>query len=103
MPVLVYSLLRLALFALATAVLWWAGMQSWLAPLLAAFLAWGLSYVLLAGPRDAAALHLAHRAQERRAGRARGHAADDAAAEDAQVDAVRPDAATDEPPRRDPS
>ncbi|MFC8191414.1 DUF4229 domain-containing protein [Cellulomonas sp. NPDC057328] len=87
MPVLVYSVLRLALFAVTTGVLWWAGMRSWLAPLLAAFLAWGLSYVLLPGPRDAAALHLAQRAEQRRAGRVTGRAADDAAAEDAVVEA----------------
>ncbi len=88
-PVLVYSLLRIALFGAVTALLWWAGMRSWLAPLLAAFLAWGLSYVLLARPRDAAALHLARRAEERRAGRAQGRAGDDAAAEDAADDALR--------------
>lgn len=89
MPVLVYSVLRVALFAVVTALLWWLGMRSWLAPLLAAFLAWGLSYVLLAGPRDAAARHLARRAQERRDGRAAGRTADDAAAEDAADDALR--------------
>ncbi len=106
MPVLVYSVLRLALFAGTTAVLWWAGMRSWLAPLLAAFLAWGLSYVLLAGPRDAAALHLAQRAEERRAGRATGRAAEDAAAEDAVVEAGDADPGTDgtgTAARRDPA
>lgn len=91
MPLLVYSLLRLALFAVVTALLWWAGMRSWVAPLLGAFLAFGLSYVLLAGPRDAAALHLARRAEERRAGRTSGRAADDAAAEDAALDGTPAD------------
>ncbi|MCC2315405.1 DUF4229 domain-containing protein [Cellulomonas xiejunii] len=84
MPVAIYSLLRAALFLAATGLLWWAGMQSWLAPLLAAVIAWGLSYVLLTRQRDAAALHLAQRAEERRARGGLGtRARQDAEAEDA--------------------
>ncbi len=88
-PVVVYSVLRLVLFAAATGLLWWAGMRSWLAPLLAAFLAWGLSYVLLGRQRDGAALWLAQRAEQRRArgGRTAREAAD-AAAEDAEAEQV---------------
>lgn len=96
MPVVRWSLIRLALFGACVAGLWWAGMQSWLAPVVAAFLAWGLSYVLLAGPRDAAARYLAERDAARRAEReARGvrtllpaHAQEDADVEDAAVDAA---------------
>ena len=84
-PVVVFSLLRLALFAVCVVALWLLGMHSWLAPLLAAFLAWGLSYVLLSGPRDAAARYLAERAQHAR------RTEDDAAVEDAADDASRQD------------
>jgi hypothetical protein len=86
-PVVVYSVLRLALFAGATGLLWWAGMRSWLAPLLAAFLAWALSYVLLNRQRDGAARWLAERAEQRRAhgGRTAHQLADDAA-EDAEAE-----------------
>ena len=87
MPVVVYSLLRAALFLAATGLLWVAGMRSWLAPLLAAVIAWGLSYVLLPRQRDAAALHLAQRAQERRdRGGLGARARQDADAEDAAAD-----------------
>lgn len=87
MPVVVYSLLRAALFLAATGLLWWVGMRSWLAPVLAAVVAWGLSYVLLARQRDAAALHLAHRAEQRRARGGLGtRAHQDAAAEDAAAE-----------------
>ncbi|WP_448630285.1 DUF4229 domain-containing protein [Cellulomonas soli] len=96
MPVVRWSVIRLALFGACLAGLWWAGMQSWLAPVLAAFLAWGVSYVLLAGPRDAAARYLAERDAARRAEQqARGvqtllpaHAQEDADLEDAAVDAA---------------
>ena len=91
MPLLTYSLLRLGLFAVCFAGLLLAGMGSWLAVLLAAFLAWGLSYVLLAKPRDAAALFIAERAERARARGGRpglsAHAQEDADAEDAAVDA----------------
>ncbi|ADG75615.1 conserved hypothetical protein [Cellulomonas flavigena DSM 20109] len=87
MPVLVYSLLRAALFLAATGLLWWAGMRSWLAPVLGAVVAWALSYVLLARQRDAAARHLAQRAEGRRA--ARGSDVD-AAAEDAEAEGRGP-------------
>jgi len=76
-PVVVFSLLRIALFAVCFAVLWWVGMRSWLTPVVAAFLAWGISYVLLSGPRDAAARHLEGRAQRTRPSE------DDASIEDA--------------------
>lgn len=83
MPVVVFSLLRLALFAVCFALLWWVGMRSWLTPVVAAFLAWGISYALLSGPRDAAATYLADRAQRTR------RSEDDASIEDAADDAAR--------------
>lgn len=93
-PILVYSVLRLGLFGICALLLVWAGMGSWLAVVLAAFLAWGLSYVLLAGPRDRAALQLAARAERRAAGhRFSVNAEEDAAIEDAVVDAAAVDAA----------
>lgn len=89
MPILVYSVLRLGLFGICAGLLVWAGMGSWLAVVMAAFLAWGLSYVLLAGPRDRAALQLAARAERRAAGhRFSVKAEEDAAIEDAAVDAA---------------
>ena len=87
MPILIYSLLRLGLFALSVVLLWWAGVGSWLSVVLAAFLAWALSYVLLAGPRDRAAIVLAERAARRAQGhRFSARAEEDAAVEDAAVD-----------------
>lgn len=93
MAVIRYSVLRLGLFVVALVALLWAGMNPWLSPLLAAFVAWGLSYVLLAGPRDAAALQVAERAEARRARQGRteltGRAREDADAEDAADEAAR--------------
>lgn len=90
---MIYSVLRLALFAVCLGLLWWAGMRSWLVVVVAALLAWALSYVLLRGPRDAAALQLAERAERRRAldGRDRfgGRAQEDADLEDAADEAAR--------------
>jgi hypothetical protein len=91
-PIVIYSLLRLGLFGLCVWLLWWVGLGSWLSVLLAAFLAWALSYVLLAGPRDRAALQIAERMQARAEARAAGHrfspnVEEDAALEDAIVDA----------------
>lgn len=83
MPVVVFSLMRLALFAVCFVALWWIGMRSWLAAIVAAFLAWGLSYVLLTRQRDAAARHIAARVE-------RGRPPDeDALVEDAADDAAR--------------
>lgn len=89
MRVLTYSLMRLGLLAVCFAGLFWAGAGLWVAFLVATFLAWGLSYVLLAGPRDAAAHEIAERAQARaaRSGRSQRELDDDTA-EDAAVDAA---------------
>ncbi|VTR78170.1 hypothetical protein CHMI_02946 [Cellulomonas hominis] len=90
-PVVTYSLLRLALFAVCLVGLVLAGTGWLLGVVLAAVLAALLSYLLLKGPRDRAALWLAARA-ERRGDRPRlsRRAAQDAAEEDAAVDAATP-------------
>jgi hypothetical protein len=99
-PLVVYSLLRLVLFGACWWLLAWVGLNPWLAVVVAAFLAWGLSYVALPGPRDAAARWLAARDAERKARGGRPHlsarAQQDAADEDAQVDAASDDAEHDE-------
>ena len=91
MPLVVYSVLRLALFGVCLGLLWWAGLRSWLVAIVAALLAWALSYVLLNGPRDAAARQLAERAERRRDAGDRPvlsrRAQEDADVEDAAVDA----------------
>jgi|SRR5215218_4803597 len=98
-PLVTYSALRLALLGACFVLGYWAGLRSWLL-LLVPFVAWGLSYVLLGGPREAAALYLAERAERRRAGESTlpASAREDAAYEDAVVDrataAGAPDDAT---------
>ncbi|UJP39909.1 DUF4229 domain-containing protein [Cellulomonas palmilytica] len=95
MPVLVYTLLRLALFAIMTAVFWAVGMRSWLAPLAGLLVAWALGYVLLGRQRRAAAAWVEQRAEQR--GQRRSTAADeDARLEDAADDAARANRPADE-------
>ena len=86
-----YSVLRLGLLAACFGLGYWAGLRTWLLLGVAVLAAWGLSYVLLAGPRDAAARYLAERAERRRQpGRRFPRAAeDDAAHEDALDDRAR--------------
>lgn len=64
-PVVTYTLLRLALFAAATAGVWWAGMHSWLAPILGLVLGWLLGYLLLEKQRTRAATFIQERSQAR--------------------------------------
>lgn len=98
MPVVVYSVLRVALLVVSWLLLTWAGLHPLAALLVAAFVAWGLSYVALGGPRDAAARYLAERAAVRAAHAGRPvlspHAREDADVEDAAVDAALGDAVT---------
>src|SRR5665647_1146077 len=61
MPVIVYSVLRLGLFALALLGLWAAGMGGWLLVVVGAVAAGALSYVLLGSQRTAAAIWIAER------------------------------------------
>lgn len=90
---MIYSVLRLALFGACLGLLWWAGMRSWLVVVVAALVAWGVSYVLLRGPRDAAARQIAARAERRRVlgdrERFGVHAQEDADLEDAADEAAR--------------
>ena len=84
-----YSVLRLGLFGACLGVLYWVGLGGWLLVVVAAFAAWGVSYVVLAGPRDAAAVVLAERAARRADGRRFSAAVEaDAAHEDAVLDAA---------------
>lgn len=88
MPVVTYSLLRLAVFALALLGLWLAGMGSWLLVVVAAVVAAALSYVLLGKQRSAAVAWMADRRSSPRFSRA---VQDDADAEDAIADRLRAD------------
>jgi hypothetical protein len=83
-PVVVFSLLRLALLGACLAALWFVGLRGWLLLLIGAFAALALSYVLLAAPRTAAAEWLAARAERRKAAGERfvDRLAQDAAVED---------------------
>ena len=103
MPLLVYSLLRLALFGACWGALVWAGLNPWIAVVVAAFLAWGLSYVALPGPRDAAARWLAEQDAKRKAGISTlsARAQQDAADEDALVDASSEEPADEPAPSSD--
>lgn len=87
MPVVLYSLYRLLLLAVAVVLLDLAGFESWLLLVLAVVVALLASQVLLRGPRDAAAVYLAQRAERRRAQRT--VLEEDADAEDAESDAAR--------------
>lgn len=88
MPVVTYTALRLGLLAAAAVVLYLLGMRGWLLVLVAALVGWGLSYLLLARQRDAAARSLAARDARRRAARGTD---EDTLAEDAEADAADED------------
>ncbi len=90
--VLKYTVLRLALFVAAFAVLAMLGARPLLAVVLAAAVSMMLSYVLLRGPRDDVARLLTQRVQGRhgaREQRSGSRVAEDAAIEDAADDAAR--------------
>ncbi len=84
MPVIVYSVLRLGLFALALLGLLAAGMGGWLLVVVAAVAAGALSYVLLGRQRTAAAVWIAERRAATRPRFSPGVEAD-AAVEDAEA------------------
>lgn len=87
MPLLTYSLLRLALFGAALGLLYVAGLRGWLLAVVAVVVALALSYLTLRKPRDAAAQWMATRAERRAAAREAAPRVDaDAAHEDAQLD-----------------
>ena len=86
MPFLVYSVQRLALFGAALLALAWLHLGGWLLVVVAAFLAWAVSYLALAGPRDRAALWVSERVERRRTGPRFGAGVEaDAAEEDAEA------------------
>jgi hypothetical protein len=86
-PLLTYTLLRLALFGAALGLLYLVGLRGWLLPTVAVVVALALSYLTLTKPRDAAARWIAQRTERRTAARAVFPKADaDAAHEDAEVD-----------------
>lgn len=89
MPLLLYTLYRVLVFAAAFVLLLWAGANPLLAVVLAAVIAFAVSYLFLRGPRDAAAAWLAGRAERRgqRAQRFSRESEADAAYEDSVVDA----------------
>lgn len=88
MALLKYSVLRLALLAVVAVALYAAGLRDLPLIVAAPVLALMLSYVVLSGPRDAAAVALAERKARGNAGGERFSRGieDDAAAEDATVD-----------------
>lgn len=91
MPFVIYSLQRLGLFAAALLALWALHLGGWLLVVLAAFLAWAVSYLALAGPRDRAALWVSDRVERRRTGPRFSPALEsDAIDEDAEAEGTAP-------------
>lgn len=93
-PLVVYTLLRLAVLVVAFLVVWWVGAEPLLAGVVAVVVASAVSYLFLRKQRDAATTWIAARAERRKATKAtqepkgafaRGVAADEAA-EDAAAD-----------------
>lgn len=64
MPLVIYTLWRIGLFALAFAVLFRTGMGSWLLAIISVVVAALLSYAFLGKQRDAAALYLVNRRKQ---------------------------------------
>lgn len=98
MPLVVYSLLRLAVLGVALGLGYLAGLRSWLLVIVATVVAALVSYLLLRGPRDAAAARLAEAAGRRRdAPRGTDEDVEDDADEAAraQAEVARPAAAPD--------
>ena len=91
MPLVVYTALRLGLFAVALVALAATGLGDWLLVLVAAVAAWAVSYVAFPRQREAAVAWMARRSESRREAGVRFTAgtARDEAEEDAVVDAVR--------------
>lgn len=87
MPLIVYSLLRLALLAGCLLALWAVGLGGWLLVVVATVVAWAASYLLLGRQRDGAARWLAERDRRRRASGRRFSARVDTDAEDEDAEA----------------
>lgn len=84
MPLLTYTAMRIALVLGAGALLWVLGVRGWLLLVLSVVIGAGLSYVLLDGPRRAAANELQRRTGGEPTALERAVARDDDE-EDAQV------------------
>ncbi|HZI98208.1 MAG TPA: DUF4229 domain-containing protein [Actinomycetales bacterium] len=100
-PLLVYTVLRLALFVAVLAVIALIGARGWLLLLLAAVVSLALSYVLLRGPRERLAEQVAERADpsRRRPGRVSKALDDDARAEDEAAEGIGDDRPPSDPRR----
>ena len=88
-----YTVWRILLFVAALGAGYLLGLRSWLLVLVAAVVAFAVSYLALGGPRDAAARWLAEKVQRRKDGSAKHDV--DTDYEDAVVDRE----STDDPPR----
>lgn len=82
-PVVSYTVLRLATFAVPLVVLLVLGIEPWIATVLAALIGLSVSYIALRRPREAVSRDL----YDLRHGK-RARAADDEAAEDSATDAT---------------
>ncbi|MFE6969034.1 DUF4229 domain-containing protein [Isoptericola sp. NPDC057653] len=71
MPLVMYTVWRILLFVAALGAGYVLGLRSWLLVLVAAVVAFAVSYLALAGPREAAAVWLAEKEQRRKDGSAK--------------------------------
>lgn len=95
-----YSVIRLALFGAALFLLLRVGARGWLVPLVAAVIAFALSYILFARQRDAAGAWMAERAAQRQSRSRLAQAVEeDEAEEDAIAERLRREAGTARPAR----
>ncbi|MFD6177770.1 MULTISPECIES: DUF4229 domain-containing protein [unclassified Isoptericola] len=71
MPLVMYTVWRILLFVAALGAGYVLGLRSWLLVLVAAVVAFAVSYLALAKPREAAAVWLAEKEQRRKDGSAK--------------------------------
>ncbi|MFC8600684.1 DUF4229 domain-containing protein [Isoptericola sp. NPDC057191] len=71
MPLVMYTVWRILLFVAALGGGYLLGLRSWLLVLVAAVVAFAVSYLALGGPRDSAARWLAEKEQRRKDGSAK--------------------------------
>lgn len=100
MPLVIYTVLRLGIFAGAIGLGYLAGLRGLLLLLLAVVVAFAVSYLALPRQKDAAAAWLAERAQRRADAKGGGKQGIDRVIDE---DAAAEDAAFDEPAPRDPA
>jgi uncharacterized membrane protein YjjP (DUF1212 family) len=81
-PWVLYSVLRVAIFAGLFLVLWAAGIEGWLAAVLAAVIGLCISYIFLRGQREKVATEFAARRRPSDDARVGAAAGDDENAED---------------------